>query len=259
MLVFLIGASLYPVYFIISTSLKDPAQVTQSPLLPSIGSDPVGTFVEAAAAIVPLIGSSVVVSAQTLLINLGIGFFCAYVATYHRFRGRDALFSLMTLSIMVPGILIFVPSYLLVRDLGLLNSSWAMSLPFAAQTIIVTAFLLRSYMRGLPFEVVEAARVDGAAEFRIALRIVLPMTAPIVVATSVINVLFTWNQFLWPLVVNAGGAKTVPVGLAQLQLAFGNDLPTIMAGYLISAIPLVVLFAFCLKYLISGLTSGAVK
>lgn len=251
--------AMYPVFFMVTTALKDPGQVSDSYFLPVLGSDPLGSFTKAADTIVPLLWSSIVVTIEALVINLVVGYAVAYIAAFHRFRGRDALFSILTVSIMVPGILVFIPTYLLVRDLQLLNTSWAMSLPYAAQTVAITAYLLRSYMRGMPGEVVEAARVDGAGEVRIAARIVLPMAGPIVIAAGVINVLFTWNQFLWPLVVNAGGAKTVPVGLAQIQLAYGNDLPTVMAGYLIAAVPLVVVFAFCLRYLIAGMTSGAIK
>jgi ABC-type glycerol-3-phosphate transport system permease component len=259
-LLILLFLSLYPLWFMLQTSTRSPSQVSEDYFKPTVSDDASQNYRTAAEIVLPLVKNSVVVSLGALVITLVLSGLAAYVFTWRKFPGREQLFLLVVATMMVPAVLTFVPTYILVRDLDLLGTPWALILPFAAQSIGFTTFLLRAFFQALPLGVVEAARIDGAAEWRVATSIVLPMTMPAFGTVSIINVLVTWNQFLWPLVTaSAERQRTIPVGLAFLQTESGSALPTLMAGFVLAALPLVAVFAVMTRPFIAGLTSGALR
>jgi ABC-type glycerol-3-phosphate transport system permease component len=121
-------------------------------------------------------------------------------------------------------------------------------------------FILRGFIAQLPNELFEAARMDGAGEFKTFLNIVVPLSKPIIGTVAIMNLLYVWNDFVWPLIVLSDDAKkTLPIGLAFFNGAYSTSYGPLMAGYVIACIPLLVLFFFAMKYFIEGLTSGALK
>ena len=161
---------------------------------------------------------------------------------------------------MIPAVLTLVPSFLLVKSLGLMNTRWALILPYIAGGQVLAIFIMRAFFAGLPEELFEAARIDGAGEIGAFWRIAIPLTRPILVTIAIIQVLSTWNDYVWPfLVVQDDSLKTLVVGLVLFQTRFYTNWGPLMAGYTLASIPLLLLFFVGMRYFIEGLTSGALR
>ena len=160
-----------------------------------------------------------------------------------------------------PAVLTLVPSFLLVKQLGLLNSYWAMILPYVAFGQVFAIFVFRSFFAGLSEELFESARLDGAGHWALYWHIVLPLSRPVFSVVIIMNVLGTWNNFLWPYIVNTDDRHHVLAsGLYTMAVSsISADFGTMFAAYTMSSIPLLVLFIYATKPFIRGLTSGALK
>jgi len=218
--------------------------------------------------------NSVIVSGTTVIGVLIMASLSAYAFARFRFPGREILFFMVIALLMIPGILTLVPLYSLVQHLplfggnnilgqgghGLLNSRWGLILPYMAGGQIILIFILRNFFEGIPQSLFDAARVDGASEWRVFWMLVVPLSVPILITVGLMNVLGTWNDYVWPLVVLRNPElRTLPVGLAFLQGEYEIKYGQIMAGYAIGCVPLLVLFVFTMKYFLRGLMFGAVK
>lgn len=193
------------------------------------------------------------VTAQLLVSSLA-----AYVFARLRFPGRLPLLWCFLLVLMVPPQLFVIPQYELMRDLGWLNSVQAVALPGAFSAFGV--FVLYQSMRILPKELDEAAMLDGANPWQIYRRIILPLCGPSLAALGILTSLFSWNDLLWPLIVNTRSDRmTLPVGLATLQGAQSTDYPVLMAGSLLTIVPVILLFILLQRQFIQGLAMGGLK
>lgn len=197
---------------------------------------------------------TVVATILTLLFNS----MAAFALSKYRFRGRGAVFLIVIGTLMVPPAIVLVPNYLVVSELGLLNSLWGVIWPAVATPTGV--FLLRQYMLTIPDELLEAARMDHASEWRIYWRIVLPLSAPALAVLAIFSMMWRWNDFLWPLIVLSRSEKFT----LQLALnAFQGDLVTqwnyLLAMTVITLLPITVVFAFLQKYIAQGIASAGVK
>jgi ABC-type glycerol-3-phosphate transport system permease component len=184
-----------------------------------------------------------------------------YVFARHRFPGKEAIYVMILALLMVPGVLTLIPAFVLVRDLGLLNTPWVLILPWTAGGQVFGILLCRSFFATLPQELFDAAKVDGASELELYARIALPLSWPILVTLAIMHLVATYNDFIWPLLtISDPKRQVVTVGLTQFTTEFGiiNWGPR-MAAYAIGSLPLVVLFAFGMRYYVRGLTSGALK
>ena len=182
----------------------------------------------------------------------------AFALSKYRFAGRQTVFLVILSTLMVPPTIVLVPNFLVVSELGLLNSLWGVIWPAVATPTGV--FLLRQYMLTLPDELLEAARLDHASEWRIYWRIVLPLTAPALAVLAIFSVMWRWNDFLWPLVVLSKSEKFT----LQLALnAFQGDLVTqwnyLLAMTVITLVPVTLVFAFLQKFVTQGIASAGVK
>jgi len=190
-----------------------------------------------------------------------IGSLTAYIFSRYHFPGKQILFMIILSVMMVPAVLTLVPSFLLVRKLGLLNSYWVLILPYISVGQIIAIFLFKSFFDGLPEELFESARIDGAGHFTLYFRIVLPLSKQIVAVVLIMNILGTWNNFLWPFIANSDPNYHVVasglyiMGKSQVSANFS----TMFSGYIISSIPLLLLFIYGTKHFITGITSGAFK
>jgi multiple sugar transport system permease protein len=175
-----------------------------------------------------------------------------------RFRGRNLLFGLFLSVMMVPYQVFLLPQYQLIQALGLLNTVVALFLPGVFSAF--GTFLMRQFFLQLPIEIEEAARLDGANIFQIFWRVLLPMSVPGMLALGVLVVIWSWNDLLWPLVVNTD-PLTMPVsaGLATLQGQYVTNFPVLMAGSLLASLPVIVVFIVFQRYLLRGIAFGAVK
>jgi alpha-1,4-digalacturonate transport system permease protein len=202
--------------------------------------------------------NSLFITVVATLITLLFNAMAAYALAKYRFRGRKAVFLVILATLMVPPTIVLVPNFLVVSQLGLLNSLWGVIWPAVATPTGV--FLLRQYMLTIPDELIDAARMDHASEWRIFWRIVLPLAAPALAVLAIFSVMWRWNDFLWPLVVLSRSEKFT----LQLALnAFQGDLVTqwnyLLAMTVVTMLPVTLVFAFLQKHITTGIASAGVK
>ena len=210
----------------------------------------------------PYMLNSLFVSICTMIGVVLVGSVTAYVLARYRFPGHRALFLAIISFMMIPGILTLVPSFLWMKTLGLLNSYWVLILPMTAGGQVMAIFLFKSFFEGLPQELFESARLDGASHFRQYWHIVLPLSRQVMAVVIIVNLLGTWNSFLWPFIVNSNSKYyTVAQGLYVMnqQLAVTANQSTMFAAYVLASLPLLVLFVYATKPFMAGVTSGAFK
>jgi len=203
-------------------------------------------------------GNSVViavfVTALTVLVNLLAGYAFAKL----RFRGSNVLFLLALSTLMLPVQVIMVSQFRLVTELGIYGTYWAVILPTAATAFGI--FLARQFIIGIPEEIIEAARVDGAGHFRVFAQIVLPLCKPLIAVLILLTFLSTWNDFAWPLIaLKESELYTLPIGLLFLKGQFGTDYGAIMALALISVLPMIIVFLVFQRYFVQGFARSGIK
>jgi multiple sugar transport system permease protein len=205
--------------------------------------------------------NSLFISTAITLLSLICNTLAGYAFAKLRFAGREKLFGVLIGGLVIPAQVAMLPLFLLLKYVGLVNTYAGVILPSTATVFgIVGIFLVRQYARGIPTELLEAARVDGAGEARIFVRIVLPLLKPILITVAVLTFLTAWNDFMWPLIVLTGQQHyTLPVGLASLSREHVQDFELMMAGAVITVVPVLVLFLALQRYYIRGLLLGSVK
>jgi multiple sugar transport system permease protein len=197
---------------------------------------------------------SFVVTFASLIINSMAGYAFAKL----RFRGRDRLFRALSTGLVLPVQVAMLPLFLLLKNMGLINTYWGVIIPGLAS--IFGIFLVRQYALSIPDEMLDAARVDGASEFRIFRSIVVPGIMPILATLSIWTFLATWNDFMWPLIVLSDQSHyTLPVALANLSGEHVQDTELMMAGSVLTVIPVMLVFLFLQRYYIQGVMAGSVK
>ncbi|WP_081416142.1 carbohydrate ABC transporter permease [Gryllotalpicola ginsengisoli] len=202
--------------------------------------------------------NSTITSVASVVISVVISLLAGYAFAKYRFRGRDAIFALMLLTIMVPIQVIVVPEFVIVSKLGLVNSYWSVILPSAAQGICI--FIARQFLVALPDELIEAARVDGAGEFKIFRSVVLPMSGPLIAVLTILTFVWRWNDFIWPLIALQTPDKfTMSVGLNSLNGAYAHPWDQIMAVTLLSMIPVIVVFLVFQRQFVQGIAETGLK
>ena len=187
------------------------------------------------------------------------GVLTAYALVFIQFPKKNLVFLFVIAALMVPLQVTLIPNYVLVSDLGWVNTYQGIIIPGAA--VAFGTFLLRQHFLTLPKEVIEAARMDGAGHFRLLFQIVLPMSRPTVVTFLLISVVSKWNDYIWPLLVtNTADMRTLPVGLTALQDSEGStEWGIVMAGAVFVVLPVLGLFLWAQRHIVEGLTAGSVK
>ncbi|MCG9130358.1 ABC transporter permease subunit [Candidatus Poribacteria bacterium] len=202
--------------------------------------------------------NSVFIATASTLLTL---FFCSlggYAFAKYQFRGQKILFGILLASMMVPFQVLLVPLFGLMYDMGWLNSYKAIIIPFSVGAFGV--FLMRQFIVTIPSELIDAARIDGCSEFGIYYRIVLPIIKPALGALTIYSFLGSWNGYLWPLIILRDEAKyTLPIGLANLVGIYRQDYGMLMAGTLLSLMPIIILFLAMQREFVQGITLGGVK
>lgn len=197
---------------------------------------------------------SVTVTAVSLLINSMAGYAFAKL----RFRGRERTFRLLTGAMVIPAQVTMLPLFLLLKQMGFINTYWGVVIPGLAS--IFGIFLIRQYAQSIPDDLLDAARVDGASELRIYVSLVLPVIRPILATLAIWTFLATWNDFMWPLIVLSDSSMyTLPVALANLVGEHVQDTELMMAGSVLTVLPVLLVFLFLQRYYIEGVTVGSVK
>ncbi|WP_260982445.1 carbohydrate ABC transporter permease [Arthrobacter sp. U41] len=204
--------------------------------------------------------TSVLVTVTSTIATVFISAWAAYGLTKVRIPFSRTLLIVILAGLMLAPTVALIPLVKMFQAMGLYNSFWALLILYTAFRVPFTTFLIRAYMMDLPAEVDEAAAVDGASKARAFWQIILPMCRPIIVSTVLLNILFTWNEYLFAMIFTSGGAlQTLPVGLTNLMSKHGTDYPVVFAGMVIAALPVIVLFFAGQRYFIRGLADGVGK
>ena len=252
--------TLTPLLWMVSASFMSPGESNSFPprLLPQVPTlqNYVDLFTRLNLARYLLNSTLVAVSAT--LISLIINSMAGYAFAKLRFAGRERVFHVLLAALVIPGQVGMLPLFLLLRAMGLVNTMAGVVVPFMAG--IFGIFMIRQYALSIPDDLLDAARVDGAGEYRIFWNIVIPVIQPILVTLAVFTFLSAWNDFMWPLIVLSDDAKyTLPVALASLSGEHVQDTGLMMAGSVLTVLPVVALFIVLQRAYIRGVMMGSVK
>ncbi len=251
----------FPTYWMFVTSLKTPGEI----LSPKYDLIPFSaTFENFASALskenfAVYLTNSLIVTLGAVLCALIAGTLAAIPLSRLRFRGRKGFLVLIMVAQLAPVATLFIPLFLLMRDAGLINTLPGLMLIYFATTLPFTVWMLYGFVNGIPYDLEEAAMIDGCSQLGAFRRVTLPLLGPGLVTTSVFSFITAWNEFLFAVVLMKGDKQTLPVWLASFRTAFGTDWGGVMAGSVIYAIPALVFFLVVQRKLVAGVAAGAVK
>src|SRR4051794_3424555 len=253
--------SLYPLYGMYVTALTPTFDTVKTPpdIIPIHASIENFQRLFLKARDYPLwFSNSLIITVSITVFHVFFDTLAGYAFAKKQFPGRDVLFAILLATLMIPPQVTLVPLYIVTRNLGLLNNPLAVILPGTARVLGI--FLMRQYIRTLPNELEEAARIDGASEIGIFRHVILPLCAPAMAALAIFTFVFYWNDFIWPLIVLQRSPNfTLPVGVASLQGEFGTDYGVIFAGAALAALPIVAFFLIFQRHFMEGVRLGALK
>jgi multiple sugar transport system permease protein len=252
--------TIFPLAWMLSVSFMTPGEASHfpPPLLPARPTLENYRQLFAQAGIGRYFANSVMLAVAATLLSLTFNVGAGYAFAKLRFRGRERIFKLLLGALVIPGQVAMLPLFLILKQMGLVNTYIGVLVPAAAS--IFGIFLVRQYALTIPDALLEAARLDGASEFRIFRSIVLPLLAPILVTLSIFSFLGSWNDFMWPLIVLTDkDLYTLPVALASLSREHVQDNEMMMAGSVLTIFPVLLLFLGLQRYYIQGLLMGSVK
>ncbi|MBF0410460.1 MAG: carbohydrate ABC transporter permease [Candidatus Riflebacteria bacterium] len=248
---------LYPLFFMLFRSISDSSA--------ALAGDSWGFTLENYRTVLGGAGFSIFALNSLIVLffvvagNIVFSVMCGYALTRYTFPGKKIFFSIILGTLMIPRQVLAVPILDLMTKIGLHNSLSAMILPFLADSFNI--FLIRQYLQGIPKDLEEAARVDGATELQVLLKVVFPICRPALALIIVNTTITTWNSFLFPLILtDSADKRTLPVGLSMFtQGPFSTDWGALMAGAAVSSLPIILIFLVFQREIIAGITSGALK
>jgi len=202
--------------------------------------------------------NSLVITILSVVLTLFICYFVAYGLSMYEFRFKNLLFSIVLATMMVPFEILMLPMYKEMIALHLIDTYVGVIITGLCSAS--TIFFFKQYLSGLPKELLDAARIDGCSEYGISVRIILPLAKPAFASMGILCAMGAWNAILWPLLVLKGAEKfTLPIGLNTLLTPYGNNYDVLIAGSMFGILPILVIFLIFQKYIIDGMTAGAVK
>ncbi len=258
----IIGAamSVFPYWLIVSTALKPRGELFEaapwappsSPTLENLGALLSSDFAQSI--LNTFIFVTVLTVGQLIFTTLA-----AYAFARLDFRGRNSLFWLYLATLMVPNVVTLIPLFLIMRELDLVNSWYGLVAPYVFGTPY-GIFLMRQFFRSIPREIEEAARMDGAGHLTILWRIILPLSRPILATLAIVTVISSWNNFLWPLIITSSeDTRVVTVAIAALRSEIGIDYTRMMAGSLLTLLPMLLVFVFFQRYIVRSVALTGLK
>jgi multiple sugar transport system permease protein len=259
-LLLLAAFAVFPLLWMLSVSFMGPGEASRfpPPLLPEAPGLSAYRALFETTGIARYFLNSLIVATLGTFLSLGFNGAAGYAFAKLRFKGRDRIFQLLLAALVIPAQVTMLPLFLMLKELGLINSFAGVLVPVA--TSIFGIFLVRQYALSIPDELLEAARVDGAGEGRIFLQIVVPVLTPILITLALFTFLAVWNDFMWPLIVLTDQENyTLPVALAALSREHVQDNELMMAGSVLTVLPVLFLFLALQRYYLQGLLAGSVK
>ena len=260
LLCLLAGFALFPLLWMLSVSLMAPGEASRfpPPLLPAEPGLSAYRALFETTGIARYFLNSLIVATLGTMLSLAFNATAGYAFAKLRFKGRDRIFQLLLAALVIPAQVTMLPLFLMLKEIGLINSFAGVLVPVTAS--IFGIFLVRQYALSIPDELLEAARVDGASEGRIFLQIVVPVLTPILITLALFTFLGVWNDFMWPLIILTDQDKyTLPVALAALSREHVQDNELMMAGSVLTILPVLLLFLVLQRYYLQGLLAGSVK
>ncbi|MFB7140631.1 carbohydrate ABC transporter permease [Gottfriedia sp. NPDC056225] len=205
--------------------------------------------------------NSFIVAISTTLISILVSIFAGYaLSRFQRFKGVKFLNITMLLSQMIPGVLLLVPLYILMQRFGLLDTYASMILAYTTFMVPLCTFMLKGFFDSIPYELEEAAEMDGCSRVRIIFQIILPISIPSIVATALFAFVNAWNEFMFGYVfINDEAHRTLTPGITLFKGLYSTDWGSIMSASVLAVIPIVIMFIYLQRYLIEGMTAGSVK
>jgi multiple sugar transport system permease protein len=252
---------LFPLYMMLQVSFKDNTGFIQNPWLPS---NPATWHWEnwlfGLKLVGPYITNTVFVAVLGTSCSIGLAVLGAYFFARYRMPFSGVLWSGFIALMLLPSVANIVPLFMLLKEMSLLNTLWALVIVAVAGGQVFNIFVLRNFIEDIPKDLFESAEMDGASHLQQIVTIVIPLSAPIIGTLSILSFLGIWNDFLLPLIVLRDRELfTLGVGLIYLDGEYVKQWGQIMAAYFLAAIPLIVIFLFCMRLFIRGLSQGAIK
>ncbi len=252
---------LLPLVWIVLTSFKTDSDAINNPASPlpnPFSIDAYQTLINSNEPILRWFLNSLAAGVLQTLIILVTASMGAYALARLDFPGKKIVFGAIVLTLFVPPVIFLIPNYLIVQNLGWLDTLWAITIPGAAGAFGI--FFLRQFFVNLPGEIEEAARLDGAGDIRIFLQIILPLSRPALATLAVLSFLANWNDFLWPIyVLLSPDHETLQPGLAVLQGAYSTHFAIVMAGAVIASVPVMILFTLAQRHIVESVAASGLK
>lgn len=254
--------TLLPFFYIIVSSLKTPTELRQTPpdffsKTPSL--DNYTTILKDED--IPLtqnLFNSIFVSLSRVVITLFTSSFAGYIFAKYHFKGKNLAFGVILIQIMIPFQVVMIPNYLLVVKLGLIDSLWALIIPAFIDAYGI--FMMKQFIEAMPSELMDAARIDGASEFGIYTRIILPQMGPPLASLGIFTFMSTWNDYLWPLIVLTSPEKrTIPLLVVWFQTQHVSNQGLVLAASILTLLPIFVVYIFLQRWIVDQATSSAFK
>ena len=248
-----------PFYFMLVSSFKNNAEISANYFgLPN----PVrwDNYVQAFQKVIVYLMNSLIICLSSVVGVTVLACICAFVFAKYNFPGKSVLFYIYISFLMIPGVLTLIPQFTMIVDFGLMGTYWAAILPYIAFGQVMFAFVLRSFIEGIPNDLFDSARIDGANPFQTFFSVVFPLSKPIITSMALMNFLGNWNDFVWPLLVLRGeDMKTITVGLYAFTDAQQTQYGLLFAGFILASLPLMLLLGFNMKSFVQVMTTGAIK
>lgn len=247
---------LFPYLYMLESAVKSNSEFIHDEATPTWPFH-FGNFVTAWGDVAPYILTSLIVAAATMLGCIALGSVTGFVLARYRFPGRNLFFGLIALLLMVPNVASLIPLFVLMKDLGLLNSYPDLIIPQLTVQTVFAVVLMKTYIEQLPEELFDAAHVDGASPARVYWSITLPLARPIVGTVALFAVISVWSDYFWPeLTIVTNSLRTVPVGVQFFQGELTTAYGPLFAGYLIASVPLLILFLVLSRNFLAGIQGG---
>ncbi|MGP8207152.1 MAG: carbohydrate ABC transporter permease [Acidimicrobiales bacterium] len=259
----IVAMTYFPTVFVVSNSLKSGRNLFTNGVFTLFTQFDFQNYALAWSGISQPLFNTVIVACLSIVIGVVAAALGAYAFSQLKFRGKGLLFMAYIGLLLVPWTLTLIPLFLTVQKLHLFNTWWALVLPYAASAQPLLVLLFRGFFDQIPAELLQSARVDGCSERQVLLRIVAPLTRPILLTGAILVAINVWGDYLWPtIVIQDPHRTTVSAGLAQFVASFGTNLSNsgaVFAAYVIVTAPMFLLVGFTMRYFVSGLTEGALK
>lgn len=261
-LAFMAILSIFPILWMIDSSLKGTSEIYSSPPTFSIQNVTLENYIRVMfdSGIPRAFLNSVIISVSATLITLVLGCLAGYGFSRYRFKGRKTLYVGLLYGQMMPAVVLIIPLYLVFSNIGLIDSYFSLILPDVAITVPLATLMLKSFFDGVPVELEDAARIDGASKLGILWKIIIPIAKPGLVSVAIYTFLSTWEEFIFALnLTNSASIRTLPIAINMFKGEFVIDWGAIMASGAVISLPVILLFVLCNKVFVKGLAEGGVK